>query len=357
MKSQTATTSLPSWGNDTPPPPPPLPTFLFASQNKQSSVNVNPAPQNNNNGSPIGFSVPTAIGGMNNSNSNSNNNCTNEIDMNKHGKINNMGIFTANSSTSSPRKRNRLKMEEVFRTMSIKSEEQEISPPSRKRQELWCHRSPSSDADSGSSPNTNVFQTHSFNHPNENANLNGTLPITSPISFPTYSSEIKPLNEACMEEDVDDDDSSEATPPTNNTSSEKNAVKQVMYSLVFGNQRHVPSRRKSFTPPSSVLAPLNHVDAKIEQMIRKSRLQALIMTGRPNSSQYDTSSPNNICVRDDFIVNVSSDYGNHIAGVNQFGSNGLSNESGSNMLNNGSTSTNSFPRQRSKSFDDLEMSM
>jgi len=236
---------------------------------------------------------------------------------------NNIGNFSSNifaHNSSLPRKRNRIKVEEAFRTMTLKNE-QEIPPPSKKRQETWYHRS---------TPNSpqNVSQTDSLDQ------LEGAFSISPPNLF------------SSRKEISIDDESSEATATTANTSYENIAVKQAMYSLVFGSQR--PTSQKKQT--RNELMPLTHVDAKIEQMIRKDRLKAMIMTGKPshNTSAFGNSSipERSISVCDDFNVNVGTDY-------SQNKPNSISLHAQDCDMND---NNNNFIR-RSKSFDDLDMCM
>lgn len=295
-------TGIPSWGNGTSPPPP-LPSIMFSQSNSGSNV-----PQVTN--FQIGLSNVSPSNFMTH---------TNE----SVGKFNG-NIFAHNSS--SPRKRTRVKMEEAFRTMSLKHEH-EMTSPARKRQEIWYHR------DVTSSPQN--VSTHALDHPDGRFSLSA-------------SSLLSRTKESSMDEDDIDDENSEATATTANTTCENNAVKEVMYSLVFGSQRPVSSKKSCQSLPNSLL-PLTHVDAKIEKMIRKDRLKAMIMTGKPNhdSSSYGkcTISGRGISVRDDFNVNVMTDY-NQNKSSNQFF------EQDCDMNGNG----NSLIR-RSRSFDDLDMCM
>ena len=277
-------TTIPSWGNGNPAPP--IPTILLSQTSNPDGSAVTKMD------STFNLSINSTGGNFFCHNAGIGNN--------------NLNLFPANSPHPSPRKRTRMKMEEAFRVLSIEPEH-EISVPSRKRQETFDHSY------------ANIPE-YSIKEP------------ISPLSC------VSPTKGGSMVEDDIDDESSEGTTTTNNTTYGKAAVKEVMYSLAFGNKRPISSYG------NTSLAPLYHIDAKIESMIRKSRLQALVMTGKPQLCNgnhcSETFSSREAVVQDDFNVNISSDTM-------------ITNQDCDMSGINGQHTT----RRRSKSFDDLDVSM
>ena len=328
MRSSITTRSgnLPSWGGDPPPPPPSPPkSFIFTSPRIDHSNNEN---------------------------------LRSTSDM----------IFAANSCIPSPRKRSRTKMEDAFRTLSLTNEDRDFSSPSRKRHEVRS--------------NSYQFSSHSVEPTPAVLEINNSISRLQP-SCKLNNAKMSIID--CETESNHDDDSSEATATVDNTSRDNDAVKQVMYSLVFGDERRsVPTNSSCMSSSTSglVLEPLTHVDAKIEGMIRKSRLQALVMTGKPKhtfrnkrvvtcdngfessnnaKSTLSNSSIETMSVQDDFHVNISCTYfernRNESFNSNIVDSQIANSMTDCEMLSQGSNDnanlTHGALRRRSKSFDDL----